>query len=191
SLTSFTNRYLYTQERNRMTSTNTAGTSASMSGAQYFNYVEEDEEAGWDALFANNEDGEENDREDRGAAYQSMRDCIIFLIDASPPMFERDPITKERAFDNAIKCLIQTITDKIITSDSDLIGLCLYGTDKNKNLNDFENIYVMFDLDIPDPKTILLLEDILEADYSSFGGSTTKEFAFCDALWTCSSMFSN
>ncbi|EFA79065.1 ATP-dependent DNA helicase [Heterostelium album PN500] len=183
-----------TSKSNTVSGTNGVSMS-SMSGAQFFNYIDDDDEeneGGWDNLFAAKDNDDDEQQQANAYQYQVMRDCIIFLIDTSKAMFEPDPVTKEKPFDNAIKCLIQTITDKIITSDSDLIGLCLYNTDKNKNLNDFENIYVLFDLDIPDPKTILLLEDILEGDYSSFGGYTeNKDMVFCDALWTCSTMFSN
>ncbi|EGG22548.1 ATP-dependent DNA helicase [Cavenderia fasciculata] len=146
---------------------------------------------GWDNLFDGNGDGDEDSDQTSGQTEYSLRDCIIFLIDCSKSMFLPNPSTGEIPFKNAIKCLIQTITDKIITSESDLIGLCLFGTDKNKNLNDFENIYVMSDLDTPDPKLILQIEDILAGDLGSFGGSAKKEFAFGDVLWTCSTMFSN
>eukprot|EP01132_Coremiostelium_polycephalum_P010819 gene10819-13255_t len=145
----------------------------------------------WDNIFQdeNGEDGEQLDQSYRYHDY-SMRDSIVFLIDCSKSMFEKNN-DGEIPFHMAIKCLIQTITDKIITSESDLIGLCLYNTDKKKNINDFDNIYVLFDLDVPDPKIILTLEEILESDFSKSFGHCDKEFPFCDALWTCSTMFSN
>jgi hypothetical protein len=34
----------------------------------------------------------------------------------------------EIPFHNAVKCAISTITDKIISSENDLIGVCFYGT---------------------------------------------------------------
>lgn len=54
----------------------------------------------------------------------------------------------EVPFRNALKCAIATMTDKIISSDTDLLGVCFYGTEQKKNLNEFENIYVLqvFDL---------------------------------------------
>jgi len=148
----------------------------------------------WDNIFDNNggDDDENNDNNNNNNNYNpySMRDAIIFLIDCSTSMFEPTE-NKEIPFNNAIKCLIQTITDKIITSDSDLIGICLYNTEKKKNINDFENIFILFDLDVPDPKIILSLEEILESDFSKTLGHCQTEFPFCDALWTCSTMFSN
>ena len=57
----------------------------------------------------------------------SNRDCIIFLIDSSKDMFKANE-RGEIPFHNAIKCVISTITDKIISSENDLIGICFYGT---------------------------------------------------------------
>jgi len=67
----------------------------------------------------------------------------------------------EIPFHNSIKCAIATLTDKIISSDSDLVGVCLYGTKQKRNLNDFESIYVLQDLDVPDAHRIIELESIL------------------------------
>ncbi|KYQ90183.1 ATP-dependent DNA helicase [Tieghemostelium lacteum] len=149
----------------------------------------------WDNIF-DGDDQDENENTGYISNYQneySMRDSIVFLIDCSPLMFESNE-NNEIPFYNAIKCLIQTITDKIITSESDLLGVCFYNTDKKKNINDFENIYVLFDLDVPDPKIILTLEDIIENEsfQKTFGSNqNSQDFPFCDALWTCSTMFSN
>ena len=46
-------------------------------------------------------------------------------------------------------------------SENDIIGVCFYGTDKKKNINDFENIYVFIELDTPDAQKILDLEALL------------------------------
>jgi hypothetical protein len=34
----------------------------------------------------------------------------------------------EVPFQNAVKCAIATLTDKIISSENDLVGVCFYGT---------------------------------------------------------------
>ena len=49
----------------------------------------------------------------------------------------------EIPFQNAVRCAIATYTDKIISSDTDLISVCFYGTNQKKNLNEFENIFVL------------------------------------------------
>jgi ATP-dependent DNA helicase 2 subunit 1 len=107
---------------------------------------------------------------------------VIFLIDCSEAMFqpnERDEIP----FNNAIKCVIATLTDKIISSENDLLGICFYCTvslclfpphcisflingfsqKEKKNPNDFEGIYVVMDLDVPDAQKIMDLESLLNS----------------------------
>lgn len=92
-------------------------------------------------------------------------------------MFEKNE-KDEIPFENALKCVISTYTDKIISSDSDLLAVCFYGTvccavisvlyiltrtiqKEKKNLNDFPYIYVLQDLDAPDAQRILDLENLL------------------------------
>ncbi|ELR22853.1 ATPdependent DNA helicase ii, 70 kDa subunit (ku70) superfamily protein [Acanthamoeba castellanii str. Neff] len=109
----------------------------------------------------------------------------------------------EMPFHNAVKCAIATLTDKIISSENDLVGVCFYGTEKKNNPNDFEGIYVLQELDVPDAQRIMDLEGLLPAghpigsltlavgdDFTPFG-HCSADFPFCDALWTCSTMFSN
>lgn len=67
---------------------------------------------------------------------------MIFLIDARESMFKPND-KDEIPFKNSLKCAIATMTDKIISSDTDLLGVCFYGTEQKKNLNEFENIYVL------------------------------------------------
>lgn len=74
----------------------------------------------------------------------------------------------EIPFHNAIKCAIATITDKIISSENDLIGICFYGTKKKKNPNEFEGIYVFMDVDVPDAQKIIDLEGFLSTQLQHF-----------------------
>jgi len=106
-------------------------------------------------------------------------------------------------FHNAVKCAISTVTDKIISSESDLVGVCFYGTVRRlcfsiylslsllfvvslihsynraqqaekKNLNEFEGIYVLHDLDLPDAQRILDLEALLGTLLQTPGTSFAK-----------------
>ncbi len=85
----------------------------------------------------------------------------------------------------------------------------IFKQEKKKNLNDFDNIYVFFELDSPDAQKILDLEALLgipslfsflfsssmslihtlDGDFAF--GHATNDFPFSDALWTCATMFSN
>jgi len=143
----------------------------------------------WENIF--NEEDEEFKEENEADSYFSNKDCIIFCIDCQPPMFVKNE-DGEIPFDNAIKCAISTLTDKIISSENDLIAVCFYGTREKRNPNDFDSIYLLVDLDTPDAKIILELETLLskqETFMKRFGHSSNK-LIFADVLWTCSTIFS-
>lgn len=92
-------------------------------------------------------------------------------------MFVQDE-NGEIPFHNAIRCAAETLQDKIITSDTDLLGICFFGTvrvtmfsclllltlhleqKKKQNINDLEGIYTWQDLDVPDAEKILALEEL-------------------------------
>lgn len=57
----------------------------------------------------------------------SQRDSVILLIDCESAMFEEND-KGEIPFQASIKNAILVLTDKIISNDSDLIGVCFYGT---------------------------------------------------------------
>ncbi|KAH3755963.1 beach protein [Pelomyxa schiedti] len=142
----------------------------------------------WDNIF--DEVDSEELADHNPELYWANRDSIIFLIDSQESMFEVSPDGGEIPFYNAIKCAVATLKDKIISSDDDLLAVCLFSTREKRNLNEFEGIYVLFDLDVPDAPRILQLEKILaNREQPPFG--TSPPIPLCDALWTCSTMFSN
>ena len=57
-------------------------------------------------------------------------------------------------FSHALKCVADTLAELIIASDTDQVGVCLYGTVKHKNSNNFPHIYVLHPLDVPDAAAI-------------------------------------
>jgi ATP-dependent DNA helicase 2 subunit 1 len=120
----------------------------------------------------------------------TMKDSVIFLIDCGESMFEMS--NNEVPFQNSLKCAISTISDKIISSHSDLVGVCFYGTRENLNTHDIENVMVFQDLDKPDAQKIVDLENLLKIDFqSTYGSCKNTEFPFGDALWASALMFSD
>src|SRR5690242_7893801 len=114
----------------------------------------EQAEHGWDDLFGN-----DDDEVVAGESYPSWmnRDSIVFLIDAQQAMFLQNPegeipfctlsySVAVMAPVNAIKCASSTLQDKVISSDTDMIGVCFYGTREKNNTNDFDNILVFQEL---------------------------------------------
>lgn len=119
------------------------------------------------------------------------KDSIIFLVDASRAMFVEND-AGEVPFHNSIRAAIAVITDKIISSDSDLVGLCLYRTRETKNSYGSDHIYELIELDYPDVSMISQLEKLLVADFESvYGHCEDQDFFFGSTLWTCSNIFSN
>lgn len=94
-------------------------------------------------------------------------------------------------FHQVLRAVIQTFRNKILTSGSDLIGVCFYGTKEKDNPSDLPGILVFADLDVPDAERILRLEELLSKDFSSRFGHSDKEVSLGDALWTCSTIFGN
>ncbi|GFY74650.1 hypothetical protein TNIN_366211 [Trichonephila inaurata madagascariensis] len=139
------------------------------------------------------DDEEDENAYDRG--FVRGRDAVIYLIDASWEMFQSLP-EDETPFQLSLKCARTTLTNKIISSNKDLTGIVLFGTDKTKNTRnntDFKHIYVFHDLCEPGAERVLETEELMSMDGSSFqdtyGHST--DFSLADALWVCSIMFSN
>ncbi|RUP48803.1 SPOC like C-terminal domain-containing protein [Jimgerdemannia flammicorona] len=144
----------------------------------------------WSAFNDDEEEEDENFITDGDETRFNNKDSILFVIDCSPSMLEPDA-EGEIPFESAIKCVSSVLKNKIISSESDLIGVLFYGTEKKLNSTDFEHIYVLQDLDVPDARRIKDVENIVsgETKFDDFG-STNEEFPLGDVFWTCINMFS-
>ncbi|KAJ3201794.1 X-ray repair cross-complementing protein 6, partial [Dinochytrium kinnereticum] len=144
----------------------------------------------WQAPYSGEEEDEEKFEDDEEMeAMMKGRDCLIYVIDTSPAMHE--PLESGKSFFQiAIKTAISLLLNKIINSESDLVGIVFYGTKKSKNTHSFDNIFVYNELEPPYAKRIADLEN-LESNQNifdeEFGASDT--YAFHEALWICNSMF--
>ncbi|XP_052229441.1 X-ray repair cross-complementing protein 5-like isoform X2 [Dreissena polymorpha] len=141
--------------------------------------------------FGQDEEEEELEAEWQG---QNLRDGLILLVDCSERMFEvENEEEDESLFQLCIKCCKTTLQNKIISSEKDLVGIVLFGTEKSKNANEFKHIYVYQELDQPGAPRILELEDMCEEKFKTFtvdyGHSLT--FSLNEVLWTCQNMFAN
>jgi len=126
--------------------------------------------------------------------YEVGRDGLIFLIDATVSMFVKGEDEEGTPFQKSITCAKNVLMSKIISSDKDLVGVILFGTEKNQNSSDFPNVYDLQALDMPDADRILQLEQLESSDgVQSFGNDygNSDGFALSDALWACSKMFAS
>ena len=147
--------------------------------------------------------GQDDDDDDGGAKakFQRKKDLKIYLVDAHAAMQNTNDAADDdgsggdggmSVFSHALKCVADTLADLIIASDTDQVGVCLYGTGKHKNSNNFPNIYVLHPLDVPDAAAIKKLRDMADATDGTVAdlgalGSTTFKFDY--ALWVCQTMF--
>ncbi|XP_022106423.1 X-ray repair cross-complementing protein 6-like [Acanthaster planci] len=148
---------------------------------------------GWGTSFGY-ADGSGDEDEEAESGYQTSfatKDSLIFLVDCGESMFQKASPDEDSHFQLCIKCARSVLTNKIISSDKDLLGVIFFGTEKKKNSGNFDHIYVLQDLDNPSASRILELESLLEDDNdfkTDYGHNTS--FSLNDALWTCSNMFS-
>ncbi|OCT85332.1 hypothetical protein XELAEV_18023498mg [Xenopus laevis] len=151
----------------------------------------------WGDHFVNQEvedDEEQEEGESDASAFRfSGRDSLIFLVDASKPMFES--IDGELTpFDLTLQCIRSVYASKIISSDHDLLSVVFFGTRESTNCDPFKHLCVLHDLDTPGAKRILDLDKYKEekgralfCDTIGCGG----DFSLGEALWLCSNLFSN
>ncbi|KAF6122657.1 X-ray repair cross complementing 6 [Phyllostomus discolor] len=152
----------------------------------------------WESYYKNGGDEEEEQEEglEAGGEYTySGRDSLIFLVDASKAMFikseDEDELTP---FDLSIQCIQSVYTNKIISSDRDLLAVVFYGTEKDKNSVNFKNIYVLQELDNPGAKRVLELAQFKGRqgqkhfqDRIGYGCA----YSLSEVLWVCANLFSD
>ncbi|KAI9305696.1 SPOC like C-terminal domain-containing protein [Cunninghamella echinulata] len=147
-----------------------------MSNIDSFNsyfFVEEDDQAVLDNNF-------------------DSRDTILFVLDCSEKMKSLDDagnIPVKVAF----QCVQSVLLNRIFNSASDLVGVLLYGTMNKKNTSNFDHIYALHDLDIPDIDRIREAESLCsdETYFEKEYGSTHNEIPLANVFAVCSDMFAH
>ncbi|KAM8931167.1 X-ray repair cross-complementing protein 6 isoform 2-T2 [Pelodytes ibericus] len=151
----------------------------------------------WESYYGNQEGNDEEEQEDGDAETSDYRyggrDSLIFLVDASKPMFDRPNQDGLSSFDLTLQCIRSVYTSKIISSAQDLLSVVFFGTRESKS-DTFKHIYVLHDLDTPGAKRVLELDKYRdEKGRSLFSDSIghSENFSLRDALWQCSNLFSS
>eukprot|EP00043_Microstomoeca_roanoka_P019834 m.230462 g.230462 ORF g.230462 m.230462 type:complete len:639 (+) comp17060_c3_seq4:3221-5137(+) len=170
---------------------NTSATGSGLSLWQWGAGGDEDED--YSGGVQHEEDPEEH-------VFKGGKDCVIFLIDCAPAMFDEFTSPPEDAeeeegatfFATAIKAVHSALRNKIVCSDKDLVGIVLFSTERRKNDTDPEHVYILQDLDVPSAEQIQHLESIAEGELD-FGDNigSSEAYALNDALWACGNLFAN
>eukprot|EP00884_Botryococcus_braunii_P020491 jgi/Botrbrau1/7125/Bobra.0143s0005.1 len=122
-----------------------------------------------DFYDANAVDFDADDGAGQDERFASLRESIVFLIDAQPHMFEQCDVSglqgispKDTWFDVAVKIARETIKSHIIGSASDKMAVIFYGTRETHNKNAHEHVYTYQELDEPDAQRIRDLDSLVE-----------------------------
>ena len=87
---------------------------------------------------------------------RDQKDAVIFLIDCRESMFRQNPHnpSQSSSITQVLKATLSFMKTKIITSDSDKIGIILYGSQTTNNLLNFKHINLLQNLDATDAQII-------------------------------------
>ena len=138
-----------------------------------------------DDVEYSNEESDENKQ-----SWEIGRDGLILLIDATKSMFIKDE--ENTSFEKCMKCAKSVLMNKIISSEKDLLGIVLFGTEKHQNSSEFKNVFTLQELDMPDADRVLQIEALEEGSVDieqTYGHN--NNYAISDALWECSNIFAN
>lgn len=132
--------------------------------------------------FDENEDLFIGEEEETGQVAQSpQKEEIVFLIDAGQSMF-RPHGNNESSFFMVLKACLSFIKTKILSADSDSIGIVLYNTNLKRNHMNFDSVFVLQELSQPDAPRIKELQGLIEEQKNRWGHG---EALFVEALWLC------
>lgn len=131
--------------------------------------------------------GEEEDEVEVDESQYGGNPAIIFLVDCRRPMLEQSPSLLQQC----LGTIAGFCRDSVVTDNKQKIGVCLFGAEKAQNPNDFPNVHVLFDCEVPDTKQNMQLLNLADGEGFDQFGHTEVKLAFHHALWVCSTMFSN
>lgn len=96
-------------------------------------------------------------------------------------------------FQAAMKCASSVMKNKIISSETDRIGVFCFNTAKSKNPAGFPHILLLQPLDVPDAPSILEMEKYAStpASFREKFGAEEVEFPFGNVFWTAANIFSD
>lgn len=106
---------------------------------------------------------QDDDQEEEEFRIQQFADkhSIIFLLDCSKPMMAKGRNANEASpLGAALQCISEFMRKKILEGEKDTMGLVLYGVKTAENPMDYPNINVLFNVDLPDVRKILDLEEL-------------------------------
>ncbi|KAI9050629.1 hypothetical protein LZ554_005788 [Drepanopeziza brunnea f. sp. 'monogermtubi'] len=130
------------------------------------------------------QDEEEEEEELDENNYTTPNDAILFAIEVSSSMLAIPPESDDKKAEKdspalaAIKCAYQIMTQRIISSPKDMMGVLLFGTEKSKFQEDdshsrgnitYPHCYLLSDLGIPSAEDVKQLRAISDGTDNAAG----------------------
>ncbi|KAL8646476.1 MAG: hypothetical protein Q9210_006122, partial [Variospora velana] len=139
------------------------------------------------------------------AAYKTVKDAVLFVIEVSPSMLTAPPPTDAKKADTdsptsaALKCAYALMQQRIISNPNDMMGVLLYGTEKSKfNGEDdasgnpaYPHCYLLTDLDVPAAEDVKALKTLVEDDdeFKDLMVPSKEKVAMANVLFCANQIF--
>ncbi|BBM97060.1 ATP-dependent DNA helicase 2 subunit 1 [Marchantia polymorpha subsp. ruderalis] len=145
------------------------------------------------ALFLDDEEDADARREE--LEFTSSKEYIVYMVDAGADMFL--PLGKEENaksfFATVIHGVINDLKTRIISRDTDEVGVCFFNTRGKKNIQESEGVYVFSELGQTSAQLIRELDRIIENFEKDIGSGVVncmdaKESMLYNALWVAQGM---
>ena len=131
------------------------------------------------------EEGEDlfigEDEEQGQVDFSPQKDEVILLIDCSQSMLKTHQ-NGEISFFMVLRAALGFLKNKILSAESDNIGIILYNTQVSKNHMNFEGLFTLQELAPPDAPKIKELQGLIEHQQNMWGHG---DCLFVEALWLC------
>ncbi|XP_076670397.1 X-ray repair cross-complementing protein 6 [Andrena cerasifolii] len=143
--------------------------------------------ASFDEEFDSDDDFEDDPKELYG-----IRDGILFVIDATPPMFENDPKEGVPYFLQCIRHYKEILKQKLGWNRTDWMGLTLFGTDKWDTDSETKHVLTLQKISLI---SVDNLKEIIKIDTGSKwkyyrGIASSTAYPLHDVLWHAARAFS-
>ncbi|KAL3684814.1 hypothetical protein R1sor_002836 [Riccia sorocarpa] len=145
------------------------------------------------ALFLDDE--EDPDAPNDELEVTSSKEFIIYLVDASPDMFlpPNEEENSRTTFATVVSGIANELKTRIISRDTDEVGVCFFNTREKKNIQESEGVYVFSELGVPSAQLIRDLERVGENFEKDIGSGSlravdVRESMLYNALWVAQAM---
>lgn len=133
---------------------------------------------------------------------QSSKEYVVYLVDASPKMFNTTCPGKDEKDENhfhiAISCIAESLKTQIINRSYDEVAICFFNTREKKNLQDLNGVFVFNvaereHLDRPTARLIKEFDFVEESFMKDIGSQYgivpgSRENSLYNALWVAQAL---